>query len=212
MAEVVWLARHGNRLDFVDPEWFKTARRPYDPPLSPDGIEQARALGKRLRAEEIAHIFASPFLRAVQTANQVAEIIDRPIKIETGFSEWLNPEWFPSAPECLSVRTLADCFARVDPAYASRVAAQYPETGEQSLRRAGEAARRVSREFEGSVLIVGHGASVLGAASGLVGGTPEIHAAFCSVAKISRRGSKWILDLAGDTAHLGHAESRPRFH
>jgi broad specificity phosphatase PhoE len=212
MAQVVWLARHGNRLDFVDPEWFTTAGRPYDPPLSPDGIEQSRALAERLRGEEIAHIFASPFLRAVQTANQVAEVIDLPIKIETGFSEWLNPDWFPAPPECLSARALAARFARVDPVYASRVLADYPETGEQSLRRAGEAARLVTQEFAGGVLIVGHGASVVGAASGLLGVIPEIHVGFCSLAKISRKEDRWVLDLAGDTAHLDHTEAQPRFH
>jgi hypothetical protein len=41
MTQIVWIARHGNRLDFVNPEWFNTAERPYDPPLSEDGIEQA---------------------------------------------------------------------------------------------------------------------------------------------------------------------------
>ncbi|HEY9813715.1 MAG TPA: histidine phosphatase family protein, partial [Candidatus Sericytochromatia bacterium] len=25
MPQTVWIARHGNRLDFVNPEWFNTA-------------------------------------------------------------------------------------------------------------------------------------------------------------------------------------------
>ncbi|MGK7892391.1 MAG: histidine phosphatase family protein, partial [Xenococcus sp. (in: cyanobacteria)] len=37
MKQTVWIARHGNRLDFVNPEWFNTATRRYDPPLSEDG-------------------------------------------------------------------------------------------------------------------------------------------------------------------------------
>jgi len=40
-------------------------------------------LGQRLKREDIAHIFASPFLRTVQTANQVAEALDLPIKLES---------------------------------------------------------------------------------------------------------------------------------
>jgi len=40
-------------------------------------------LGQRQR-EGIAHIFASPFLRTVQTANQIAEALDLPIKLESG--------------------------------------------------------------------------------------------------------------------------------
>jgi broad specificity phosphatase PhoE len=46
-----------------------------------------------LKKEKIAHIFASPFLRTVQTANAVAEMLNLPIKLETGLSEWLNPVW-----------------------------------------------------------------------------------------------------------------------
>ena len=37
-------------------------------------------------------IFASPFLRAVETADHIAEVLDRPVLIERGASEWLNPK------------------------------------------------------------------------------------------------------------------------
>ena len=106
MNQTIWIARHGNRLDFVNPEWFNTAERPYDPPLSPDGIVQAQELGQRLVGERIRHIFASPFLRTVQTADRVAQILDLPIKIESGLGEWLNPDWMKSDPERLSIAVL----------------------------------------------------------------------------------------------------------
>jgi broad specificity phosphatase PhoE len=212
MAQVIWLVRHGSRLDFVDPEWYVTARRPYDPPLSAEGVGQAQALGRRLRGERVAHLFASPFLRAVETAHYVAEALDLPIKIEAGFSEWLNPEWFSSPPERLSVEALRERFPRVDGNYASRVPASYPETADEALRRAGEAARLLSQECEGNVVIVGHGASVVGAAWGLLESRPEVHAAFCSLVKVSCQAGKWVLELAGDTAHLERTESTLRFH
>ena len=63
MSQIVWIARHANRLDFVNPDWFLTAERRYDPPLSDDGMVQAQQLAKRMKKENIAHIFASPFLR-----------------------------------------------------------------------------------------------------------------------------------------------------
>ena len=86
--QTVWIARHGNRLDFVKPEWFNTAKRRYDPPLSEDGFIQAKQLGKCLQKENISHIFASPFLRTIQTASEVAKILDLPIKLEAGIGEW----------------------------------------------------------------------------------------------------------------------------
>ena len=93
MSQIVLIARHANRLDFVYPDWFLTAERRYDPPLSDDGMIQAQQLAKRLKGERITHIFASPFLRTIQTANAIAEVLDLSIKLEIGLSEWLNPEW-----------------------------------------------------------------------------------------------------------------------
>lgn len=61
MSSTLYLARHGNRLDFVYPEWFNTAPRKYDPPLSEDGKIQAQQLAQRLIKEKIDYIVSSPF-------------------------------------------------------------------------------------------------------------------------------------------------------
>ncbi len=212
MGQIIWLARHGNRLDFVDPEWFKTASRPFDPPLSPDGVQQAQSLARRLRDEGITRVFASPFLRAVETAHHVADLLDLSIGVESGFSEWLNPDWFPDPPVCLPLDSLARRFPRVDASYRSRVMARYPETSEVALARAGKAARLLSDEFRGNLLIVGHGASVVGASWGLLRNSPELHTAFCSLVKLRREADAWTLDLRGDTSHLEETESVLRFH
>ncbi len=47
MSQIVWIARHANRLDFVNPDWFITAEQRYDPPLSDDGIVQAQQSARR---------------------------------------------------------------------------------------------------------------------------------------------------------------------
>ena len=60
MTKTVWIVRHGNRLDFVYPEWFELATRRYDPPLAEDGFIQANKLALRLASEKIDHIFTSP--------------------------------------------------------------------------------------------------------------------------------------------------------
>lgn len=215
MSQTVWIARHGNRLDFVNPDWFLSAERPYDPPLSDDGVIQAYQLGQRLKAENIAHIFASPFLRTVQTANQVAEALDLPIKLEPGLSEWLNPKWMESNPEKLSLAQLHEQFPRIDLSHAPRgIAAEYPETGEKAMQRAGETARRLADEFPEGILLVGHGASVIGTAMGLLGVTnePEINATLCCLVKIVRNDREWVMELNGDTSHLNQTEKVIRFH
>lgn len=40
------IIRHGERLDNVDPDWERTAERPYDPPLTEDGKEEVRTVGQ----------------------------------------------------------------------------------------------------------------------------------------------------------------------
>jgi broad specificity phosphatase PhoE len=211
MRQTVWIARHGNRLDFVNPEWFNTAKRPYDPPLSEDGFEQAKQLGQRLVGEGIRHIFASPFLRTVQTAVQVANALDLPIKLESGLSEWLNPEWMNTMPEKLPIEVLHEQYPRIDPSYTSRVIAHYPETSVEVLERTAETARRLTAEFSEDILLVGHGASVVGTTQGLVAGTPEVHASLCCLVKLVRQEQGWIMELNGDTSHLTETEDSIRF-
>jgi broad specificity phosphatase PhoE len=214
MSQIVWIARHGNRLDFVNPDWFLTAERPYDPPLSDGGVMQAQQLGQRLKRENIAHIFASPFLRTVQTANEVAAALDLSIKVESGLSEWLNPQWMPSMPQKLPLEVLHEQYPRIDLSYTSRVIAEYPETGEKALLRSGETAKRLVDEFSQDILLVGHGASVIGTSMGLIGGTtqPEINATLCCLVKIVRQDREWIMELNGDTSHLSETEKVIRFH
>ncbi|MBD2515515.1 histidine phosphatase family protein [Nostoc sp. FACHB-973] len=214
MSQIVWIARHANRLDFVNPDWFLTAERRYDPPLSDDGMVQAQQLAKRLKGEKIAHIFASPFLRTVQTANAVAEVLNLPIKLETGLSEWLNPAWMTEEPERLSTPALAELFQRIDIGYTPRIGVNYPETHEKVRERSGQTARCLANEFfPQDILLVAHGASVLGAAMGLVGeiAKTEVKASLCSLVKVVRQEPEWLLELKGDTSHLTHIEEVIRF-
>ncbi|MFW9257227.1 phosphoglycerate mutase [Nostoc sp. KVJ20] len=214
MSQIVWIARHANRLDFVNPDWFLTAERRYDPPLSDDGMVQAQQLAQRLKKENIGHIFASPFLRTVQTANAVAEMLKLPIKLETGLSEWLNPVWMTEEPERLSTPALAKLFPRIDTSYTSRIAAKYPETHEKVRERSGQTARCLATEFfPQDILLVAHGASVLGGAMGLVGeiAKTEVKASLCSLVKVVRQEPEWLLELTGDTSHLTHIEEVIRF-
>ncbi|MBE9105553.1 histidine phosphatase family protein [Nostoc cf. edaphicum LEGE 07299] len=214
MSQIVWIARHANRLDFVNPDWFLTAERRYDPPLSDDGMVQAQQLAKRLKGGNIGHIFASPFLRTVQTANAVAEMLDLPIKLETGLSEWLNPVWMTEEPVRLSTPALAELFPRIDSSYTSRIAAKFPETHEKVRERSGQTARCLATEFyPEDILLVAHGASVLGGAMGLVGeiAKTEVKASLCSLVKVVRQEPEWLLELTGDTSHLTHIEEVIRF-
>jgi broad specificity phosphatase PhoE len=211
MTQVIWLTRHGNRQDFVDPAWVDTAERPFDPGLSLDGIEQAKKMALRLQGEAIKYVFASPYLRTVQTAHYVADLLDLTLYLEPGLGEWLNPNWFPEEPRRLSMRLLTDLFPRIDPKYTPVCIPEYPETVDQALERAGETVRRLSQAYVGTSLMVGHGASVTGGAIGLVPDLGPTECALCSLFKAIRHDSVWKMELCGDVSHLGHSEAAFRF-
>jgi hypothetical protein len=44
-GQVLVVMRHGRRLDEADMTWEKTADRPWDPPLFPDGISEVNSTG-----------------------------------------------------------------------------------------------------------------------------------------------------------------------
>ena len=211
--QTVWIARHGNRIDFVNPEWFNTAERPYDPHLSDDGILQAQKLANHLIGTNITQIFASPFLRTVQTANEVAKVLDLDIKLDWGLCEWLNHEWMPAMPETLSLEELVQSYSRIDLSYHEGTP-QYPETWKACMKRTGEVSRRLAQEFRAeNILLVGHGASVVGAAAGLVGEIAEtkVKASLCCLVKIVLQEEQWVMELSGDTSHLDNRETTVRF-
>ena len=211
MADTVWITRHGNRQDFVDPEWPLTAERPHDPGLSPDGIEQARNVAVRLLNENIGAILSSPYLRTVQTAHEVAELMDLPIYLEYGMGEWLNPTWFPAEPERMELDALQERFPRIDFSHSSLLVPEYPETEAEALERAGETVRRAAEHFDGTILLVGHGASVSGGAQGLVPHVKVDRCPLCSLFRADRSADGWELTLAADVEHLDAALAADRF-
>lgn len=211
LSQTVWIARHGNRLDFVNPEWFNTAERRYDPPLSKDGFVQAQELGKRLKIENISHIFASPFLRTIQTANEVANILNLPIKLEAGLSEWHNSDWMSEPPEIHPRELLAKNYPRIDGNYRSLIIPKYPESQAEVNQRTGEIARLLVAKFSDDILLVGHGASVWGTTAGLVGGNPHVHTSLCCLVKLILHQNTWQMKLNGDTSHLTQTETKIRF-
>ncbi|MGL5795563.1 MAG: histidine phosphatase family protein [Waterburya sp.] len=213
MPQTVWIARHGNRLDFVNTAWFNTATRRYDPPLSVDGFVQAAELGQRLKQENISHIFASPFLRTIQTANEVAKVLNLPIKLEAGLSEWHNPEWMTESPEIHPQIFLTEQYPLIDWSYQSCLLPQYPESEVDVNRRTQATIKQLVAKFSTDILIVGHGASVLGATLGLVPNIPLFKVALCCLTKVVRDAdSNWNLDFCGDISHLSQTETQVRLH
>lgn len=202
----VWLVRHGNRQDFVDRSWRETAERPHDPPLSADGVQQARETGRFLANEPVDHLFASPFLRAVETAACITESLHLPINIEHGICELLREDWFPVRPDYLPVAVLAARFPLVNAAYRSLVVPAYPE--ESLLARAAQTIDRLTRQYPGNLLLVCHGAPVEGIARALAPDGPTPHINLCCIVKLVERAGVWTMEADGsDISHLSQVHN-----
>lgn len=83
------LARHGETADNAARRF--QGRR--NPPLNPRGREQAAALARGLRGETIAALWASPLLRAAETAEIVAEAIGLPVQFDDRLREIDVGDW-----------------------------------------------------------------------------------------------------------------------
>lgn len=205
----VWLVRHGSRLDMADPNWSTTAARPEDTPLAPVGFVQARETGQRLAREPIAHLLSSPFRRTMETAATIAPLLGQRIKVEYGMSEWLNPDWFPAPPRLLSLQELAAEFSNLDLAYRSCGRAVYPESEQQKFDRTAGMIHELLDTLSGDLLLVGHGASVIGVTTALLGRRPDVlFTGYCSIIQLQPNGNgRWQLTRDGsDTSHLSSPE------
>ena len=212
MTDVVWLLRHGNRADFVDSTWRERAELPDDPPLSSDGVEQAKRAAHRLSSEGITRIYASPFLRTIQTAHLVAEVLELPVLVEPGLGEHLSPAWFRGPPTLHGIPTLLREYPRVSNEHEPLASAQFPESTEDAYRRAAATVRALAERSPGPMLCVGHGASVTGAAVHLAGGSDREN--LCPLAGLFllvREGGRWMARLRGETSHLDSSQGADRY-
>lgn len=208
----LWLVRHGARLDVAHPEWLKTAERPHDTPLAPDGLIQADEVGRRLRSEGIHHLFVSPFLRALETADRIANALDLPMRVEHGLCEAYYPQWFPINPTFMPREEMVKRFPRVDQAYVSAVTPAYPEDKEGLKSRTARVVQELTRRYEGNLLLVSHGGAISSLCASLVANGNSVHAACCCLIQLSERDALWTLTRDGrDTSHLSLTESVLRF-
>ena len=72
-ATEIVLVRHGASAAAVPDEPFALVGGHEDPPLSPDGRDQALAVGARLAVEDFAGVFVTPLRRTAETAAPLCE-------------------------------------------------------------------------------------------------------------------------------------------
>jgi broad specificity phosphatase PhoE len=203
----LWVVRHGYRIDFNDPEWVDTAENPYNPPLAPVGFEQAEETALRLENENIDFIFASPFLRTVQTANILGAKLGVKVKMEAGLSEWISSKDFKYKPIVDNIGDLLNKYPLLDPDYVSRVEPVYPEDMNQLDRRIDKTLCGIIGEYGPNILIISHGSPINSVFRNLANLEIDGYPSMCSVSLFHYQSGDWNLKVQGDTAHLSHPDT-----
>jgi broad specificity phosphatase PhoE len=204
MAETVWAVRHGQRQDSVDPDWEAHADRVHDPPLTDLGRWAAWRVGRRFAESGVTvdSVYASPFLRAVETAEEICSEIGEEVLLEPGLGEHRNADWFDGDPETVPVEHLTERFDPVRPEHNSHVIPGFPESHAEATARIGEATRAIAADEPGTVLLVGHGVTIGGVVDGLTGSAEAADAPLCGLTRLDRVEGEWRLAFSGDTTHL----------
>ncbi|MGY1616079.1 histidine phosphatase family protein [Geodermatophilus sp. SYSU D00691] len=175
------------------------------PPLAPEGVEQARRLGGWLKGEDVDVLVTSPMRRARETADAMAGEMGRAVDaVVDDLREWdtdLPPRAYTAVEEMgpTDPRAVAIAEGRYDEFV--------PSLDRDAFRRrvAGCLIELFERWPVGRLVAVGHG----GAINAMVGGVLGIPALFwhnpgyTSVARLRRMpGGRVVVVSVNETAHL----------
>jgi 2,3-bisphosphoglycerate-dependent phosphoglycerate mutase len=92
-ATEIVMIRHGASAAAVPDEPFPLIGGHADPPLAPEGRQQAEAVGARLRAEPLARVFVTPLRRTAETAAPLAERSGLELTVVPELTEIRLGEW-----------------------------------------------------------------------------------------------------------------------
>ncbi|KJS11153.1 MAG: phosphoglycerate mutase [Peptococcaceae bacterium BRH_c8a] len=199
----IYLIRHGETI------WNKDARFQgrSDIPLSPQGMEQARALGERLKGHKFAAFFSSGLSRAKLTAELVAEPHGQSVEVAKGLEELSFGDW-----EGLTIKEIRERYSEESSAWWARpLDTRIP--GGETLAELAERSTAVLKQIvdkhpDQHVAVVAHGGtirSVVGTVLGLdLNHYWRLRQDNASLTIIDFYGwDKAILMLYNDISHLG---------
>lgn len=230
-VQYLYIIRHGDRWDYENRNW--TSSRSGDPPLSRLGHIQARETGVFLqshllqnncRLEDITFL-ASPFLRTIQTMNEIIDQLgDLPSQTQTSLSqvkilpeysifEWdgHNGEWHACLPD---IHERVHYFPRIDPTHESLFIPELPEPKSMFRARCQKVADLLSVHYPVEqypvLVLVTHAAGCVGLSSAVSNSALEAitPAAPCGIFRLTRSSqqSTWTLPSPNDmwNGHTDH--------
>jgi len=160
----------------------------FDPPITELGLHQSKMIGEELAAQgiQIQHVYASPALRCVQTADKILEGLQMrdaiPIRIEPCLFEFLK--WYPMVPikwPFLDLDELTRNGYHVDKSYKPFYPMESLRKDEDEMMyytRSHFIISSILKNHEnegGNLLIVGHAPTIEVCTRQLTGGQPRIN-------------------------------------
>ncbi|KAK9840748.1 hypothetical protein WJX81_002154 [Elliptochloris bilobata] len=225
-------------VDEIDPEWVKTTARPFDPPLTEKGEEQARSVAEQLKKYDIQQVYISPFYRCIQTARLCTEGLKIPPErwtVSVAVCEFLNPMILVKKGGKLPAGHIQSWFwergnlkdslsLKLPPHIASKVKVgqtefkRYPENLLNSRVRYGRAFQDIADEAQGNVLIVTHGDAVNSSVSRLRPWAivhPVHHTGFTAAYRDEKEDGGWgpwhLESKSGENGVWWYEQLRPAF-
>ncbi|CAP25667.2 Protein CBG05150 [Caenorhabditis briggsae] len=203
----IWIVRHAEREDNVNRHWRKLdgadGLASDNSMLSARGKQQANECKNRFKNAQIAHCFASPFDRTIETASTIIEEKNLKVKAEGGLCEALYLCEKP--PGFWETEQLAEKFLLVDTDYVpvySRYTLPKEACGDDAcVKRVGDTLRKLFEKFEGNLLLVGHGASIGACHEILMGDFKYVGQATVSEFEETAPG-KYRCNFSSDSSHL----------
>lgn len=173
-----------------------------DAPLTKIGREAAKRAGVALRSlgsSPFAAVYASPFYRCLQTANEVAAELGVPLRVEPGLAELCTDKIYESAPllrdpEASLAGALTRAVLDVSTPPVKHAFPQWPEMGRDAGRRVLETAKALAARHPGhAICLVCHSHSVVEITRHLAvqggGGAASSTAPYCALSHISPTGT-----------------------
>lgn len=217
-ATDVVLVRHGASQPYLDGTLFPLVDGHGDPPLSAEGVEQARLVGARLAATRVDAIYVSTLQRTAQTAAPLAERLGLTPLVEPDLREVYLGEWeggifrkMVASGHPVSLRMAAEERWDVIPG---------AEPSAELAGRVTAAIERIVTAHPGKrVVAVTHGGIIGAILAQATGSRPFafLGAENTSISRLVVGQDRWVVRGFNDTAHLddradsgGHADPDDR--
>ncbi|WKX92729.1 hypothetical protein Q1695_010622 [Nippostrongylus brasiliensis] len=203
----VWVVRHAEREDNINRNWRKepgaSGLASDNSLLSERGRSQAKECATRFRKINIAHVFASPFDRTIETASIIVADKNLLVKPEPGLCEALYLCEKP--PGFWEPEKLKEKFPLVDtdyiPVYSKHTMPKEGFGDDACVPRVRNTLNRITEKYDGDLLLVSHGAPI--GAIHEVWNNDFTYVGQATVSKfVEVRKGKFQLEFSSDASHL----------